>query len=136
MAITSFLLPLVFLANEVILNTVLYLCHFLLLVFRRAPELLYGSRTYTEGVDLWSVGCIFGEMINRSPIFPGENDIDQLGIVIRALGTPNNDIWPGVSGEFFKTTIKASERYFSKGPTDLPKVIFTILWSPLLMSIY
>lgn len=63
----------------------------------RAPELLYGSRTYTEGVDLWSVGCIFGEMINRSPIFPGENDIDQLGIVIRALGTPNNDIWPGVT---------------------------------------
>ena len=51
-------------------------------------------------------------MINRSPIFPGENDIDQLGIVIRALGTPNNDIWPGVTGEFFKTTIKASERYF------------------------
>lgn len=62
----------------------------------RAPELLYGSRTYTEGVDLWSVGCIFGEMINRSPIFPGENDIDQLGIVIRALGTPNEAIWPGV----------------------------------------
>ena len=65
----------------------------------RAPELLYGSRTYTEGVDLWSVGCIFGEMINRSPIFPGENDIDQLGIVIRALGTPNDDIWPGVCGK-------------------------------------
>lgn len=31
-------------------------------------------------------------------VFPGENDIDQLGIVIRALGTPNEDIWPGVKG--------------------------------------
>ena len=31
-------------------------------------------------------------------VFPGENDIDQLGIVIRALGTPNGEIWPGVEG--------------------------------------
>ena len=45
----------------------------------RAPELLYGARKYTEGVDLWAVGCIFGELLNNSPLFPGENDIDQLG---------------------------------------------------------
>lgn len=67
----------------------------------RAPELLYGSRTYSQAVDLWSVGCIFGEMINRSPIFPGENDIDQLGIVVKALGTPNEDVWPGVAGSVY-----------------------------------
>lgn len=36
----------------------------------RAPELLYGSRTYTPSVDIWSVGCILGEMINRQPLFP------------------------------------------------------------------
>ena len=35
----------------------------------------------------------------RFLVFPGENDIDQLGIVIRALGTPNEDIWPGVKGK-------------------------------------
>ncbi|CAF5106739.1 unnamed protein product, partial [Rotaria sp. Silwood1] len=44
----------------------------------RAPELLYGSRSYDEGVDLWAVGCIFGELINRSPLFPGESDIHRL----------------------------------------------------------
>ena len=43
----------------------------------RAPELLYGARRYTEGVDLWAVGCILGELFNSSPLFPGENDIDQ-----------------------------------------------------------
>ena len=43
----------------------------------RAPELLYGARRYTEGVDLWAVGCILGELLNCSPLFPGENDIDQ-----------------------------------------------------------
>jgi cell cycle related kinase len=69
------------------------------LIFR-APELLYGARKYTEAVDIWSVGCIFGELINFSPIFPGENDIDQLGLVIRTLGTPSEKNWPGVTGEF------------------------------------
>ncbi len=77
----------------------------------RAPELLYGSRTYTEAVDLWSVGCIFGELLNNSPIFPGENDIDQLGIVIKILGSPNENIWPGVKElpDFSKITFPDTE---------------------------
>lgn len=36
----------------------------------RAPELLYGSRTYGPEVDLWAMGCIFGEMLKNSPLFP------------------------------------------------------------------
>jgi cell cycle related kinase len=48
----------------------------------RAPELLYGARWYTEGVDLWAVGCILGELLNSSPLFPGENDIDQAKIAV------------------------------------------------------
>lgn len=63
----------------------------------RSPELLYSARQYDEGVDLWAVGCIFGELLNNSPLFPGENDIDQLGCVLRVLGTPNEQIWPGMS---------------------------------------
>ncbi|XP_073228851.1 cyclin-dependent kinase 20-like isoform X2 [Porites lutea] len=54
----------------------------------RAPELLYGARLYDEGVDLWAVGCIFGELLNNSPLFPGESDIAQLYCVLRVLGTP------------------------------------------------
>ena len=64
----------------------------------RAPELLYGARDYNEGVDLWAVGCILGELLNNCPLFPGENDIDQLGIVIKNLGTPTEQSWPGVGG--------------------------------------
>ncbi|CAF1603102.1 unnamed protein product [Rotaria magnacalcarata] len=60
----------------------------------RAPELLYGSRSYDEGVDLWAVGCIFGELINRSPLFPGESDIHQLCCVCKLLGTPTEAQWP------------------------------------------
>ncbi|XP_045912754.1 cyclin-dependent kinase 20 isoform X1 [Micropterus dolomieu] len=67
-------------------------------VFRwyRAPELLYGARKYDEGVDLWAVGCIFGELLNSSPLFPGENDIEQLCCVLRVLGTPTPDSWPEI----------------------------------------
>ncbi|KAM3180791.1 hypothetical protein ACTXT7_015633 [Hymenolepis weldensis] len=63
----------------------------------RSPELLYGARHYTQSVDLWAVGCIFGELINNSPLFPGENDIEQLWFVIRVLGTPTEKNWPGLS---------------------------------------
>ena len=52
---------------------------------------------YTEGVDLWAVGCILAELLNNCPLFPGENDIDQLGLVIRHLGTPTEEVWPGVT---------------------------------------
>ncbi|XP_058499800.1 cyclin-dependent kinase 20 isoform X3 [Solea solea] len=62
----------------------------------RAPELLYGARRYDEGVDLWAVGCIFAELLNSSPLFPGENDIEQLCCVLRVLGTPTQESWPGL----------------------------------------
>ncbi|KAF7258023.1 hypothetical protein EG68_05956 [Paragonimus skrjabini miyazakii] len=59
----------------------------------RAPELLYGARNYSKSIDLWAIGCIFGELFNNSPIFPGENDIEQLWFVIRIMGTPKEDSW-------------------------------------------
>ncbi|XP_012277522.1 cyclin-dependent kinase 20 [Orussus abietinus] len=63
----------------------------------RAPELLYGARFYTSAIDMWSVGCIFGEMLNNSPLFPGETDIEQLAIVLRHLGSPTPESWPELS---------------------------------------
>ncbi|KAF5092961.1 hypothetical protein D0Z00_004309 [Geotrichum galactomycetum] len=63
----------------------------------RAPELLYGARHYTAAVDVWSVGIIFAELMLRTPYLPGKSDADQLDITFRALGTPNEKIWPGVT---------------------------------------
>eukprot|EP00039_Didymoeca_costata_P016542 m.298648 g.298648 ORF g.298648 m.298648 type:complete len:329 (-) comp16409_c1_seq36:1804-2790(-) len=60
----------------------------------RAPELLYGARCYDETVDIWAVGCIFAEMLNNSPLFPGDNDIDQMSCVFKLLGTPTSTTWP------------------------------------------
>ncbi|KAM8793698.1 cyclin-dependent kinase 20-like [Eudromia elegans] len=61
----------------------------------RAPELLYGARHYDEGVDLWAVGCIFGELLTLSPLpSRGENDLEQLCCILRVLGTPSPHTWP------------------------------------------
>ena len=39
----------------------------------RAPEILLGSKTYSTPVDIWSIGCIFAEMLNHKPLFPGDS---------------------------------------------------------------
>ncbi|KAG6431760.1 hypothetical protein SASPL_109843 [Salvia splendens] len=61
----------------------------------RAPELLYGSTNYGLEVDLWSLGCIFGELLSLEPLFPGASDIDQLGKIFSILGNLTEEAWPG-----------------------------------------
>uniref|UniRef100_T1IJC7 cyclin-dependent kinase n=1 Tax=Strigamia maritima TaxID=126957 RepID=T1IJC7_STRMM len=63
----------------------------------RAPELLLGVKEYSTPIDLWSVGCIFGELLTMKPLFPGTSERDQLNRVYKDLGTPNDTIWPGFS---------------------------------------
>ncbi|XP_065218400.1 cyclin-dependent kinase 11B-like [Planococcus citri] len=60
----------------------------------RAPELLLGVKEYSTCIDMWSVGCIFAELLCMEPLFPGKSDLDQLNRIFRALGTPNARIWP------------------------------------------
>jgi cell division cycle 2-like protein len=57
----------------------------------RAPELLLGTDKYDEKVDIWSVGCIFGELLKNSPILPGKNEVDELSKVCHPLRAALND---------------------------------------------
>ncbi|XP_015192734.2 cyclin-dependent kinase 11B isoform X2 [Lepisosteus oculatus] len=61
----------------------------------RAPELLLGAKEYSTTIDMWSVGCIFGELLTQKPLFPGKSEIDQINKVFKDLGTPSEKIWPG-----------------------------------------
>lgn len=54
----------------------------------RAPELLLNSSDYTAAIDLWSVGCIFMELMNRRPLFPGKDHVHQMRLLTELLGTP------------------------------------------------
>jgi cyclin-dependent kinase 2 len=63
----------------------------------RAPELLLGATEYSTPVDLWSVGCIFAEIVSKRALFDGESEQDQIKKIFRIMGTPNDEVWPGVS---------------------------------------
>ncbi|KAA0061546.1 hypothetical protein IC582_011963 [Cucumis melo] len=63
----------------------------------RAPELLYGSTSYGLEIDLWSLGCIFAELLTLEPLFPGTADIDQMSRIFATLGNLTEESWPGCS---------------------------------------
>ncbi|CBI31140.3 unnamed protein product, partial [Vitis vinifera] len=71
--------------------------HEIVTLWYRAPEVLLGSTHYSTGVDMWSVGCIFAEMVRRQALFPGDSEFQQLLHIFRLLGTPTEKQWPGVS---------------------------------------
>jgi mitogen-activated protein kinase 15 len=54
----------------------------------RAPEILLGSTKYSKAVDMWSVGCILGELILGKPIFPGNSTLNQIERIVELLGPP------------------------------------------------
>ncbi|KAF3437230.1 hypothetical protein FNV43_RR19983 [Rhamnella rubrinervis] len=60
----------------------------------RAPELLFGAKQYGSGVDVWAAACIFAELLLRRPFLQGSSDIDQLGKIFAAFGTPTSSQWP------------------------------------------
>src|SRR5579859_1982509 len=62
----------------------------------RAPELLLGARNYGPAIDIWAVGCIFAELMLRTPYLPADSDASQLDMTFRALGTPTEAEWPGM----------------------------------------
>ncbi len=62
----------------------------------RSPEVLMGGQ-YFAAVDVWSVGCVFAEMILGKPLFPGICEIDQLFQIFLKLGTPDEESWRGFS---------------------------------------
>ncbi|GMP60884.1 hypothetical protein CsSME_00023570 [Camellia sinensis var. sinensis] len=74
----------------------------------RPPEMLLGSPPYSTSVDVWSVGCIFAEMVTHWPLFLSSTSdlskIGQLHKIFSIMGTPNERTWPGVTSlPFYRT---------------------------------
>ena len=55
----------------------------------RAPEIMLSWKEYTKAIDVWSVGCIFAELLGRKPLFPGKDYIHQLNLITDVIGTPD-----------------------------------------------
>ncbi|KAJ4979103.1 hypothetical protein NE237_009883 [Protea cynaroides] len=72
----------------------------------RAPELLLNSSDYTAAIDVWSVGCIFMELMNRKPLFPGRDHVHQMRLLTELLGSPNESELGFVRNEDAKRYIR------------------------------
>ncbi|EGF80440.1 hypothetical protein BATDEDRAFT_3387, partial [Batrachochytrium dendrobatidis JAM81] len=75
----------------------------------RSPELLLGTSHYTQSVDMWSVGCIFGEFLKSEPILPGHVEREQLEMICNLLGSPTKHIWPELPTMPFYKSFKFPE---------------------------
>ena len=63
----------------------------------RAPELLLGETNYGFAIDVWSIGCVFSELLNGVPLFNGRTDNEQVEKIFEKCGIPNEDTWKGVT---------------------------------------
>lgn len=63
----------------------------------RAPELLLGSESYSFSIDIWSVGCVLGELLAGRPLMDGDSEAQQIEAIFSLLGAPNDKIWPDLA---------------------------------------
>lgn len=68
--------------------------HEVVTLYYRPPDVLLGSRNYMTTVDVWSIGCIFAEMVNGTPFFQGQDDSNQLIEIFKKRGTPDEKTYP------------------------------------------
>lgn len=79
----------------------------------RAPELLLSLNHYSLAIDLWSVGCIFAEMLGRKQLFPGKNYIHQLQLILSVLGTPTEDIIGAIRSDRIRSYVQSLPPHFA-----------------------
>jgi len=102
----------------------------------RAPELLLGLKNYSTHIDVWSIGCILGELLLMEPLFPGRSETDELNKIFKLLGTPSERVWggfnnlPGAKVKFVDYPVsslrdKFTERMLSEAGLTLLKELLT-----------
>ena len=82
----------------------------------RAPEIMLSWKEYTKAIDVWSVGCIFAELLGRKPLFPGKDYIHQLNLITDVIGTPDEEDIDSIESE-------KARRYISSLPLK-PRIPF------------
>ncbi len=80
----------------------------------RSPELLLGSQHYDTFVDMWSVGCIFAELLLQKPLVPGSSEIQQLQMIFELVGVPSSSTCPTL----FNYPLTSKLKVFKQPPTQ------------------
>ncbi|XP_065053647.1 cyclin-dependent kinase 1-A-like [Rhopilema esculentum] len=103
--------------------------HEVVTLWYRCPEVLLGSKRYACGIDTWSIGTIFAEMVTKKPIFQGDSEIDELFKIFNILGTATNSNWEGVESlpAYKKEFPKWSRKDLSKAVPGLERAGIDLL---------
>lgn len=80
----------------------------------RPPELLLGEERYGPSIDIWSIGCILGELFTRKPIFQAQQELAQLELISKTCGSPCPAVWPDVIKLPLFHTFKPKKQYRRK----------------------
>ncbi|XP_075068647.1 cyclin-dependent kinase 13 [Mixophyes fleayi] len=80
----------------------------------RPPELLLGEERYSPAIDVWSCGCILGELFTKKPIFQANQELAQLELISRMCGSPCPAVWPDVIKLPYFNTMKPKKQYRRK----------------------
>ncbi|XP_050092664.1 cyclin-dependent kinase 12-like isoform X2 [Anopheles aquasalis] len=103
----------------------------------RPPELLLGEERYGPAIDVWSCGCILGELFLKKPLFQANQELAQLEMISRLCGTPTPAVWPNVIKLPFFNTLKSKKQYRRKLREDfvfMPTPALDLLDSMLVLD--
>jgi len=77
----------------------------------RPPELLLGEERYGPAIDVWSCGCILGELFQKKPMFRENAELNQLIAISKVCGSPTPAVWPNVINLPLYSTIRMNRTY-------------------------
>ncbi|KAJ5178867.1 mitogen-activated protein kinase sty1 [Penicillium capsulatum] len=80
----------------------------------RAPEIMLTWQTYSGQVDIWSTACIFAEMLQGRPLFPGSSHVDQLQLIVQLLGNPPSHVVDTINNKHTKGYVQSLPRFERK----------------------
>lgn len=88
--------------------------------YYRAPEIMLTWQKYDVEVDIWSAGCIFAEMLEGKPLFPGKDHVNQFSIITELLGTPPDDVIQTICSENVSNSLAKDENTLIYDGSDPP----------------
>ncbi|KAK9847386.1 CMGC/MAPK/P38 protein kinase [Penicillium brevicompactum] len=93
--------------------------------YYRAPEVMLLWQSYGKEVDIWSAGCIMGEMLQGKPLFPGVDHVDQFRVIVNSRGTPPDDVLDQIPSrntqDFVRSLPKCERQNLSYLPNITPE---------------
>jgi mitogen-activated protein kinase 1/3 len=87
--------------------------------YYRAPEVMLCSHNYSKSIDIWSAGCSFAELLSKNYLFPGDNYLSQIKLIIDALGSPSDEDIQFITNSHAKNYVLSFQ--------NIPKVLIKLL---------